>query len=133
MRVASACVRSFTGHVSDVNAVSFFPSGHCVGSGSDDAECRVYDLRSCGPVSIMRADGIIAGVTDVAFSASGRILFASYAEAVCRAWETTAPADDGVFQELRGAHTDRVSCLALNSTGQALCTGGWDTKVCVWA
>jgi hypothetical protein len=31
---------------------------------------------------------IIAGVTDVAFSRTGRILFASYDEAFCRAWET---------------------------------------------
>jgi guanine nucleotide-binding protein G(I)/G(S)/G(T) subunit beta-1 len=130
---AGACVRTFSGHVSDVNAVSFFPSGHAVGSGSDDAECRVHDLRSCGPVAILRADGVLAGVTDVAFSASGRVLFAAYAEPVVRAWETTAPADDGVFQELRGGHADRVSCLAVNAAGQALATGSWDQAVAVWA
>lgn len=49
---SNSCVRTFTGHVSDVNAVEFMPSGNCVGTGSDDATCRIFDLRSCGPINI---------------------------------------------------------------------------------
>lgn len=74
--------------MSDVNAVEFFPSGNAVGTGSDDASCRIFDLRSCGPVNVFTEERIIAGVTDVAFSATGRLLFASYDECFCRAWET---------------------------------------------
>ena len=85
---ANACVRTFTGHVSDVNAVEFFPSGTSVGTGSDDASCRIFDLRSCGPVSVFTEDRIMAGVTDVAFSYTGMLMFASYDESFCRAWET---------------------------------------------
>jgi guanine nucleotide-binding protein G(I)/G(S)/G(T) subunit beta-1 len=53
---AGACTRTFTGHVSDVNAVEFFPSGHAIGTGSDDASCRVFDLRSCGPVCVFSGE-----------------------------------------------------------------------------
>ena len=30
-------------------------------------------------------------------------------------------------------HENRVSCLGVNSTGEALCTGSWDTYLKVWA
>ncbi len=36
------------------------------------------------------------------------------------------------FHELK-AHKNRVSCLGVNFTGQALCTGSWDTELAVWA
>lgn len=36
------------------------------------------------------------------------------------------------FHELK-AHKNRVSCLGVNYTGQALCTGSWDTELAVWA
>lgn len=53
---ANACVKTFTGHNSDVNAVEFFPSGTCVGTGSDDASCRIYDLRGYGPLHIFMGE-----------------------------------------------------------------------------
>lgn len=127
---ANACVKTFTGHNSDVNAVEFFPSGTCVGTGSDDASCRIYDLRGYGPLHIFMEEKITHGVTDVAFSATGRIMFASYDENKCRAWETISK--EGTYHELDG-HKNRVSCLGVNSTGQALCTGSWDTELTVWA
>jgi hypothetical protein len=30
-------------------------------------------------------------------------------------------------------HACRVSCLGVNSTGQALATGGWDHHTRIWA
>lgn len=40
--------------------------------------------------------------------------------------------DCSTFHELK-AHKNRVSCLGVNFTGQALCTGSWDTELAVWA
>ena len=37
-------VQYFEGHDSDINAVKFHPSGDAVGTGSDDATCRLFDL-----------------------------------------------------------------------------------------
>jgi guanine nucleotide-binding protein G(I)/G(S)/G(T) subunit beta-1 len=111
----NTCVRTFTGHVSDINSVEFFPSGNVVGSGSDDSSCRLFDLRSCGPINIFTGesflpkdtirgclctvllsfssmarseDRIICGITDVAFSKTGRLMFAGYEDKFVIAWET---------------------------------------------
>lgn len=186
---STSCVRTFTGHESDINAVKFFPSGNSVGTGSDDSSCRVFDLGSCGPIHIFSREWgrgshrhtrgregdwlgrglllphfhgpiriafrrsafhafssprallllppyspadqqISCGVTDVCFSLTGRLMFASYDEHFCIAWETISK--EGKFHELRG-HKGRVSCLGTNTTGQALAAGSWDTEISIWA
>lgn len=71
-------VCSFEGHKSDVNTVKFFPNGLSVCTGSDDSSCRVFDLRSCGPILVLSDERQQSGVTDVAVSKSGRLVFASY-------------------------------------------------------
>lgn len=40
-----ACVQTFVGHESDVNSITFFPGSDAVGTGSDDATCRIFDMR----------------------------------------------------------------------------------------
>lgn len=40
------CTQTFAAHDSDINAVQFFPNGNAVGTGSDDASCRLFDLRA---------------------------------------------------------------------------------------
>ena len=62
------------------------------------------------------------GVTGVAFSASGRYLFAAYDDTVCQVWDTLKGETAG---ELRG-HAQRISCLGVASDGCALATGSWD-------
>src|SRR5436305_2285997 len=39
-------VQTFAGHESDINAIQFFPDGNAFGTGSDDASCRLFDLRA---------------------------------------------------------------------------------------
>jgi guanine nucleotide-binding protein subunit beta-5 len=39
-------VQYFEGHESDINSVKYHPSGDAVGTGSDDASCRLFDLRA---------------------------------------------------------------------------------------
>jgi guanine nucleotide-binding protein G(I)/G(S)/G(T) subunit beta-1 len=39
-------VQTFAGHESDINAVQFFPDGQAFGTGSDDATCRLFDIRA---------------------------------------------------------------------------------------
>jgi len=127
---AGRAVQAFCGHASDVNAVAWLPEGCTLASGSDDASCRLWDLRSRGPVGVFADDRLAAGVTDVAFSSSGRLLFAGYEDSVCIAWESVAR--EGTYHELAG-HKSRVSCLGVNASGQALATGSWDTTLLVWA
>ncbi|KAE8260482.1 hypothetical protein A4X13_0g292 [Tilletia indica] len=122
-------VQTFSGHESDINAVQFFPSGAAFATGSDDASCRLFDLRADRELNQFTHDNILCGITSVAFSVSGRVLFAGYDDYLCNVWDTLKGDRVGVL----AAHENRVSCLGVSADGMALCTGSWDSKLLVWA
>ncbi|KAI8913166.1 G-protein beta subunit [Entophlyctis helioformis] len=117
------CVQTFTGHESDINAVQFFPNGEAFGTGSDDASCRLFDLRADRELNQYTHDNILCGITSVAFSISGRLLFAGYDDFNCNVWDTLKGERVGVL----AAHENRVSCLGVSSDGS------WDSLLKVWA
>jgi guanine nucleotide-binding protein G(I)/G(S)/G(T) subunit beta-1 len=123
------CVQTFQGHESDINAVHFFPNGLSFGTGSDDASCRLFDIRADRELMIYTHDSILCGITSVAFSISGRFLFAGYDDFNCNVWDTLR--GERLFT-LQG-HDNRVSCLGVSSDGMALCTGSWDSLLKIWA
>ena len=128
------------GHESDINSVHFCSSGKVFATGSDDSTCRLFDIR-CGQIGEYGNDRILCGITSVATSSSGRLLFAGYDDFACYGWDTLyqSTGDDeessNYCYEMTGTHghDNRVSCLGVNSTGEALCTGSWDTYLHVWA
>ncbi|KAH3766380.1 G protein b-subunit [Pelomyxa schiedti] len=126
---SNKCVQTFTGHESDINSVSFFPNGLAFGTGSDDASCRLFDLRADRELMKYMHEGIVCGITSVAFSFSGRFLFAGYDDFNCNMWDTLK--GDKVMT-LTG-HENRVSCLGVSVDGMALCTGSWDSSLRIWA
>ena len=73
--------------------LQFFPNGNAFATGSDDATCRLFDIRADQELSMVKYDfllwgtplvpfpqyshdNIICGITSVAFSKSGRLLLA---------------------------------------------------------
>ena len=124
----SGCIKTFRGHESDVNSVSFFPDGNSFATGSDDATCRLFDVRAISQVNKYASDKISCGATSVAFSATGRVLFGGYDDNNCHMWDT---AHAQLVTSV--THDSRVSCLGVNSDGKALCTGSWDTLLKIWA
>jgi len=123
------CVQTFQGHESDINAVQFFPSGTAFGTGSDDASCRLFDIRADRELMQYTHDNILCGITSVAFSISGRFLFAGYDDFNCNVWDSLKGERVGTLQ----GHENRVSCLGVSSDGMALCTGSWDSQLKIWA
>jgi guanine nucleotide-binding protein G(I)/G(S)/G(T) subunit beta-1 len=123
------CTHTFYGHESDINSVSYFADGYAIGTGSDDSSCRLFDTRCYAEVNRFGNDKILCGITSVCFSGSGRLLFAGYDDHSARAWDVTA---SDVSFHLQG-HENRVSCLGVCRSGQALCTGSWDTFLKIWA
>lgn len=124
-------VQTFHGHESDVNSVAFMANGFTFGSGSDDSSCRLFDTRAYAELNNFGNDKIVCGITSIAFSASGRILFAGYDDYNCYAWDTLKIDGPTAFQ-LQG-HENRISCVDVPKSGQALCTGSWDTILKIWA
>lgn len=125
------CTMTFRGHESDINSVALGPDGKSVGTGSDDSSCRFFDMRSCAEICQFKASAVGCGITSVSFSKSGRLLFSGYDDYNCHAWDLLGPQDKSVYQ-LQG-HENRVSCLGVAPSGEALCTGSWDTTLKVWA
>lgn len=126
---------TFAGHESDVNATAFFPEGYSFGTGSDDASCRLFDTRCFQEVNCFRTQSIVCGITSVAFSSSGRILFGGYDDYNCIGWDILKPPSDGESTSVAKLekHDNRVSCVAVQSRGQALATGSWDSTIRIWA
>ena len=105
--------------------------GNAFSTGSDDSSCRLFDMRSYGEVNKFKSDKISCGITSVAFSKSGRLLFGGYDDFNTYVWDTLS--DSAQPQALPNAHENRVSCLGTNAKGDALCTGSWDTNLKIWA
>lgn len=117
------CTHSFTGHESDINSVAFFPDGNAFVTGSDDSSCRFFELRAYSQLAELSAENILCGITSVTVSNSGRILFGGYDDYNCYGWDILTGAKSYEIKE----HENRISCVGLNSKGEALCTGSWDT------
>ncbi|KAG8950331.1 guanine nucleotide-binding protein subunit beta 1 [Tulasnella sp. 424] len=121
--------QTFVGHESDINAVQFFPNGDAFATGSDDASCRLFDIRADRELNAYMNDSILCGITSVAFSISGRLLFGGYDDWTCNVWDTLKGERVGVLT----GHENRISCLGVSSDGMALCTGSWDSSLKIWA
>lgn len=90
-RIASRAVRTYHAHEGDVNTVKFFPDGQRFGSGSDDGTCRLFDMRTGHQLQVyhhQHRDNDVPIVTSIAFSISGRLLFAGYTNGDCYVWDT---------------------------------------------
>lgn len=124
-------VQTHIGHEADINSVQFFPDGRAFGTGSDDSTCRVFDMRCYGEVNKFEMPSINCGITSVAFSNSGRILFAGYDDFNVHAWDTLSSGEHAY--QIATPHANKVSCLGVSAKGDALCTGSWDTHLKVWA
>jgi guanine nucleotide-binding protein G(I)/G(S)/G(T) subunit beta-1 len=123
------CTQTFKGHESDINSVAFFPNGNAFGTGSDDGSCRLFDIRADRELMVFSHENINCGITSVAFSISGRFLFAGYDDFMCNVWDSLK--GEKIYN-LQG-HDNRVSCLGVSSDGAALCTGSWDAFLKIWA
>lgn len=107
----------------------YYPSGDAFASGSDDATCRLYDLRADREVAIYSKESIIFGASSVDFSLSGRLLFAGYNDYTINVWDVLK----GSRVSILFGHENRVSTLRVSPDGTAFCSGSWDHTLRVWA
>ncbi|ROJ25294.1 Guanine nucleotide-binding protein subunit beta-5b, partial [Anabarilius grahami] len=118
-------VQSFETHESDINSVKYYPSGDAFASGSDDATCRLYDLRADREVAIYSKESIIFGASSVDFSLSGRLLFAGHNDYTINVWDVLK----GTRVAILFGHENRVSTVRVSPDGTAFCSGSWDNTL----
>ena len=82
------CIYFFVSLILLSAVFQFYPSGMALASGSDDASCRLFDIRCDQELAVYQHDNIICGITSVAFSKSGRLLMAGYDDHNCNIWDT---------------------------------------------
>ena len=78
----------------------YFPNGLAFATGSDDATCRLFDMRSDQEIAMYSHDNIICGISAVSFSCSGRLLFGGYDDFNCNIWDTLKQDRAGNFISL---------------------------------
>eukprot|EP00475_Leptophrys_vorax_P029126 TRINITY_DN42526_c0_g1_i1.p1 TRINITY_DN42526_c0_g1~~TRINITY_DN42526_c0_g1_i1.p1 ORF type:complete len:345 (+),score=48.81 TRINITY_DN42526_c0_g1_i1:15-1049(+) len=119
--------RTFVGHDSDVNGLSFFPDGNAIVSGSHDSTCRLFDIRSYSVLNVFkRAE---RQVTSVGVSRSGRFVFTAYDTGPVCGWNTLF----GNLETQLDGHDRRVSRVQVSNDGSAIATASWDLTILVWA
>jgi len=122
-------IYKFSGHEGDVNSIAYMKNGRAFGTASDDATARMFDIRAGRQLQVYGSEEITVGVTSVDFSISGKFLFAGYDDYSCLVWDSLTGERLHVLQ----GHENRLSTLGVNVDGTALCTGGWDNLLRVWA
>ena len=68
--------------------LQFFPNGNAVITGSDDATCKLHDLRADQDLITYQDSTIMCGVTSLAPSLSGRLILAGYDDFNVNIWDT---------------------------------------------
>jgi len=81
-------------------------------------------------VNTYKAPNFLYSVTSCAFSSSGRFFVAGYDDFSAQVWDTIT---GEMIQPGLKSHEKRVSCLGINKSGRAICTGSWDDSLKVWA
>ena len=90
--------RDLVGHKGDVNACSFFPSGHIVLSGGSDTTVQIWSLELeehpstiCRPApSVLTLKGHSLGVTDVGIIGVGRNVCSSSRDGSFKVWDCSS-------------------------------------------
>lgn len=123
---------TFAGHDADINSVAFFPDGRAFGAGSDDSTCQLFDLRCLVCLNKFKSEAVSCGIASVEFSRSGRILFAGYHDCNAYCWDILKDGLNFPRVWTLSDHNNRVSCVGVCSTGEAVCTGSWDALLKIW-
>lgn len=79
----------------------FFPTGNAFITGSDDCTCKMYDIRSDQEVIGYQDAQLNSGVTSLALSMSGRLIFAGYDDFNCNIWDSLKGEKIGEFNSCR--------------------------------
>jgi guanine nucleotide-binding protein G(I)/G(S)/G(T) subunit beta-1 len=106
--------------------------GNAFGTASDDCTVKIFEQRAYSRVNEMANDTLMFAATSLDFSRSGRLVFTGYNDCNSYAWDTLVDSAPAPVHALLG-HSNRVSCVGVSPSGEAVCTGSWDHDLAIWA
>jgi guanine nucleotide-binding protein G(I)/G(S)/G(T) subunit beta-1 len=142
-------MQTFGGHAGDINSVDFMPeNNNSFATCSEDGTCRVFDMRCYNEVNKFGEQKVkpmnnndgggdamhegddepVEMMTSIAFSKSGRLLFAGHTDSSVLAFDVMSDRTTPVFT-ISQAHDGHVSCVGVSPNGDALCSGSWDSNL----
>lgn len=141
VRAPKTSTQTLVGHLGDVNGVEFFPcESNCLASCSQDGTVRVWDTRVANelarfgnPVAPSPTMVEDEGFTSLAVSSSGRVIVCGHSDGSMHLFDSLSEKTNGPATIMNGAHDRHVSCVGISPDGNAICSGGWDSVLKIWA
>ena len=96
---------------------------HTLAAGFDDSSIKLFDLRAVAKVQKLKESNDFEGVQEVAFSNSGRLLFAAYKNTKLKVWDTFTGLK---AQQIDGYHKKTLNSISLSCDGATLASVGKD-------
>jgi len=130
IRIKHPLLRTFEGHDSGVNTVQFSSGrSQTIATGSEDSSIRLYDLRAYKELAIYKKENTYASINSIAFSRSGRLLFAGCDDRKIKVWDVLKEGDPILEID---AHTNVIKSVGISSDGYVLASGAHDNEVKLW-
>ncbi|WP_242051375.1 nSTAND1 domain-containing NTPase [Nostoc spongiaeforme] len=107
-------IKTFIGHLGNINSVSFSPDGKMLVTASNDNTAKLWNTTTGR--EIMTLTGHLYGVTSVSFSPDGKTLATASRDWTVKLWDTTTGKQIKTFKEF----SSRVLSISFSPDGKSI-------------
>jgi WD40 repeat protein/serine/threonine protein kinase len=124
--VSGQCLRTFTGHLADVETVCFSVDGRFALSGSWDKTLKLWNISTSECLHTFT--GHSEGVTSVCFRADGRFALSGSWDKTLKLWNIST----GECLRTFTGHSEGVTSVCFSVDGRFALSGSWDKTLKLW-
>lgn len=121
------CLKNIQAHSSDISGIAFMDEDGTMVTTSYDGVSRIWDLSSYEPVKILTKTG--TRIRSLAATSDGTSVFLGFHDGKILRINPGNIRDKKVMT----GHSDIVSSLSVDPSGQFLASGSWDRTLRIWS